>query len=126
MSDITREQAVEFLQNLSVMQLVGLTKELEGKWGVKALPLPPVITPEQKQPVEVVVEKTEFDVILTGYGDKKVQVIKTLRELTGRGLKESMELVSNLPRAIKEVVGKEEAEDTKSKLEAAGATVELK
>src|SRR5512136_1958174 len=128
MSEVTREQVVEFLSNLPVMQMAELIKELEGKWGVKAAPA--VIAqsgPAQAGPAaEAKEEKTEFDVMLKDVGAKKIQVIKVVREITGLGLKEAKELVEAAPKPVKEGVAKEEAEDIKKKQEEAGATIELK
>ena len=128
MSDVTREQVVEFLSNLPVMQMAELIKELEGKWGVKAAPAVIAASgPAAAGPAaEAKEEKTEFDVMLKDVGAKKIQVIKVVREITGLGLKEAKELVEAAPKPVKEGVAKEEAEDIKKKLEEAGATIELK
>jgi len=127
MADVTREQVVDFLSNLPVIQMAELIKELEGKWGVKAAPAMMAAAPAAAGPAaEAVEEKTEFDVMLKDVGAKKIQVIKVVREITGLGLKEAKELVEAAPKAIKEAVSKEEAEDIKKKLEEAGATIELK
>ena len=129
MADVTREQVVDFLSNLPVIQMAELITELENKWGVKAAPAAvggaagPGGGGEAAAAVE---EKTEFDVILADAGGKKIQVIKAVREITGLGLKEAKELVEGAPKSVKEQISKEEAEDVKKKLEEAGATVELK
>jgi large subunit ribosomal protein L7/L12 len=128
MADVTREQVVDFLSNMPVIQMAELISELEGKWGVKAAPVAvagPAVGPG---PVAVaqVEEQTEFDVILATAGDKKIQVIKAVREITGLGLKEAKELVEGAPKPVKEQISKDEAADVKKKLEEAGATVELK
>jgi large subunit ribosomal protein L7/L12 len=127
MADVTREQVVDFLSNLPVIQMAELIKELEGKWGVKAAPAMMAAAPAAAGPAaEAVEEKTEFDVMLKDVGAKKIQVIKVVREITGLGLKEAKELVEAAPKSVKEAVSKEEAEDIKKKLEEAGATIELK
>ena len=128
MADVTREQVVDYLSNLPVIQMAELVKELEDKWGVKAAPAAVAVAAgpgggEAAAPAE---EKTEFDVILADAGGKKIQVIKAVREITGLGLKEAKELVEGAPKPVKEQVSKEEAEDVKKKLEEAGASVELK
>lgn len=125
MSDITREQVMEFLQGLSIIQLVELTKELEKKWNLKALPPTIAFTPPPPKEIKVE-EQTAFDVVLSEVGPNKIQVIKVVRELMGLGLKESKELVEAAPKAIKEALSKDEAEDIKKRLEDAGAVVLLK
>ena len=129
MADITREQVVDYLSNLPVIQIAELIKELENKWGVKAAPAAVAVAaggggaaaPAEKEP-----EKTEFDVVLANAGANKIQVIKAIREITGLGLKEAKDLVEAAPKTVKEQVGKADAEDMKKKLTEAGATVELK
>ena len=127
MSEITREQVVDYLSNLAVIQMAELVKELEQKWGVSAAPIAVagagMPAAEAAAPVE---EKTEFDVILAEVGASKINVIKAVREITALGLKEAKELVEGAPKPVREAVGKEEAEETKKKLEAAGAKVEIK
>lgn len=125
---ITKEDVIEFISNMTVLELSELVKELEDKFGVKAsAPVMAVAgaVPAQAeaQPVE---EQTEFSVIITGVGDKKIQVIKEVRAITSLGLKEAKDAVENLPSTIKEGVSKEEAEKIKKQLEEAGATVEIK
>ena len=127
MSDITQEQVVAALGNLSVMELIKLTKDLEEKWGVEAKPavLETVFLPT----IEVVKEaQTEFDVLLVGFpADKKIALIKMVREILGLGLLESKAVVEGtLPRAIKEGVSKEEADNVKARLMEAGAVMEIK
>ncbi len=125
MADITREQVVEYLSSLSVMDVAALTKELEEKWGVSAAPVAVgggMVAADG--PAEE--EKTEFDVELTSFGDKKINVIKAIREITSLGLKEAKEVVESAPKVVKEAVTKEEAEEIKKKLEDAGATVTVK
>lgn len=128
MSDITREQIVEYLSNLSVMDVAALTKELEEKWGVSAAPVAVAgaAVAAADGGAAAAEEKTEFDVELKDVGAKKINVIKVIRELTSLGLKDAKELVDSAPKVVKEGVSKEEAEDAKKKLEEAGATVELK
>lgn len=124
---ITKEQVIEFIENMTVIQLAEFVKELEDKFGVSAAaPVAMVAGAAPAAAAEVVEEKTEFDVILTSGGDKKVQVIKVVRELTGLGLKEAKALVDEAPKPVKEGVKKEEAEQIKAKLEEAGASVEIK
>ena len=127
MAEVTHEQVVEYLSNLPVMKMAELIKELEDKWGVQAAPAAVAVAPGgPAEAAEEKEEKTEFDVILKDIGAKKIQVIKAVREITGLGLKEAKELVESAPKPVKEQVAKEEAEETKKKLEDAGATVELK
>src|SRR6478609_588792 len=130
MADITREQVVDYLSNLPVIQIAELIKTLEDKWGVKAAPAAIAVAgggagggaaPAEKEP-----EKTEFDVVLANAGANKIQVIKAIREITGLGLKEAKDLVEAAPKTVKEAVSKADAEDMKKKLTEAGATVELK
>ena len=126
MAEITREQVVDYLSNLPVIQITELVKELEEKWGVSAAPVA-VAGAIAAGPAEAAVEeKTEFDVILADVGASKINVIKAVREITALGLKEAKDLVESAPKPIREAVGKEEAEETKKKLEAAGAKVEIK
>jgi large subunit ribosomal protein L7/L12 len=126
MPEITREQVVEFLSNLSVMDIAALTKELESKWGVSAAPVAMMGMAGAGEAAAVVEEKTEFNVELTAIGDKKINVIKVIRELTNLGLKEAKDLVDAAPKLVKEAVSKEEAAEAKKKLEEAGATVTVK
>ncbi len=125
MAEITREQVVDFLSNLPVIQIAELVKTLEDKWGVSAAPVA-VAAMGGAAPAAVVEEKTEFDVILAEAGANKINVIKVVREITALGLKEAKDLVEGAPKAIKEAIGKEEAEDIKKKLEGAGAKVEVR
>lgn len=126
MADVSREQVVDFLSNLPVIQMSELIKELENKWGVKAAPAAVAVAAGPAAAAPVVEEQTEFNVILAGAGPNKIQVIKVVRELTGLGLKEAKDLVEAAPKPVKEGVGKADAEDMKKKLVEAGATVELK
>ena len=127
MPDITREQIVDYLSNLPVIQIAGLIKTLEDKWGVKAAPVavagPAAAAPAAAAAVE---EKTEFNVELKEAGANKIAVIKAVREITGLGLKEAKDLVEGAPKTVKEGVSKAESEEMKKKLEDAGAKVELK
>jgi large subunit ribosomal protein L7/L12 len=128
MADITKEDVIEFIANMSVLDLSELIKEMEEKFGVSAA-----------APVAMMAggavdagagaqaeEKTEFDVILTGFGDKKIQVIKEVRAITGLGLKDAKTLVDGAPTPVKEGIAKDEAEKIKTQLEKVGAQVELK
>ena len=126
MADITREQVVDYLSNLPVIQIAEMIKDLENKWGVKAAPVAVAAAAAPAAAAAVVEEKTEFDVVLAGAGANKIQVIKAIREITGLGLKEAKDLVEAAPKTVKEAVSKADAEDMKKKLTEAGATVELK
>jgi large subunit ribosomal protein L7/L12 len=126
MAEITREQCVEYLSNLPVIQIADLIKELENKWGVKAAPAAVAMAPAAAAPAEKPPEQTEFDVILAATGSNKIAVIKAIREITGLGLKEAKDLVEAAPKTVKEQISKADAEEMKKKLVEAGATVELK
>ncbi len=127
MANITKDQVIEFISNMSVLEMSEMVKEMEEKFGVSAasatVAAPAAAGGESAAPAE---EKTEFNVILTNIGDKKINVIKEVRGITGLGLKEAKEAVEAAPKAIKEGVSKEEAEEVKKKLEEAGATAEIK
>ncbi len=128
MATITKEDVVKFIEGMTVLELSELVKELEEKFGVSAAAPVAVAAvgggaAQQAAPAE---EKTEFDAILTGFGDQKIQVIKVVRALTGLGLKEAKDLVDGVPKPIKEGVSKDEAADIKKKVEEAGGTVEIK
>lgn len=126
MSEAT-QKVIDLVKNLTVMELAELVKEMEDVFGVSAsAPVMQVAGQAVAGGAEEKEEKTEFDVMLTSYGDKKIQVIKEVRSLTGLGLKEAKELVESAPAKIKEGLPKAEAEDIQKKLEATGATVELK
>ena len=127
-ADITKDDVIEFISNMSVLELSELVKEMEEKFGVSAA-----------APVAMMAagagdgaaggeaeEKSEFDVVLIGHGDKKIQVIKEVRAITGLGLKDAKELVDSAPKPVKEAIPKEEAEKIKGQLEEAGAQVEIK
>ena len=129
MADITREQVVDFLSNMPVIQLADLIKTLEDKWGVKAAPVAVAAGPAAAGPAAAaapVEEKTEFNVELKEAGGNKIAVIKVVREITGLGLKEAKDMVEGAPKTVKEAVSKADAEEMKKKLEDAGAKVELK
>jgi len=125
--NITKEDVIAFISNMTVLELSELVKELEEKFGVKAsAPVMAMVGPMAAAEAQVQEEQTEFSVILTGSGDKKIQVIKEVRAITSLGLKEAKDAVETLPSTIKEAVSKEEAEKIKKQLEEAGATVEIK
>ncbi|MDJ0874937.1 MAG: 50S ribosomal protein L7/L12 [Desulfobacterales bacterium] len=128
MADITKDDVIEFIANMSVLDLSELVKELEEKFGVSAAAPVAMMAgmPAGGAEGAAAEEKTEFDVILTAHGDKKIQVIKEVRAITGLGLKEAKELVESTPKAVKEGVPKDEAEKIKGQLEEAGAQVEVK
>jgi len=126
MADINKEQVVDYLSNLPVIQIAELVKELEEKWGVSAAPVAVAGAAVAAAPAEAAEEKTEFDVILADAGAKKINVIKVVREITGLGLKEAKDLVEGAPKTVKEGASKDESADIKKKLEEAGAKVEVK
>jgi large subunit ribosomal protein L7/L12 len=126
MAEISKEQVVDYLSNLPVIQIAELVKELETKWGVSAAPVAMAGGAAPAAAAAAVEEKTEFDVILAEAGANKIQVIKAVREITNLGLKEAKDLVEGAPKPVKEGVGKEEADEIKKKLEGAGAKVEVK
>jgi large subunit ribosomal protein L7/L12 len=129
MSNVTQDQVIEFLSNLSVIDLVNLTKSLEDKWGVKAAPVAVAASgggggaATAAAPAE---EKTEFTVVLKAGGANKINVIKVVREVTGLGLKDAKDLVDGAPKDVKAGVPKTEADDIAKKLKEAGAEVEIK
>ena len=127
MADITKDQVIDFIANMSVLEMSELVKDMEEKFGVSAAAAA-VATPAAGDGggEAATEEKTEFDVILTGFGEKKINVIKEIRGITGLGLKEAKEAVESAPKAVKEGVSKEEAEEIKKKLEEAGASAEIK
>lgn len=129
MADITKEDVIEWLSNQSVLEIAGLVKDLEEKWGVSAAaPVAAVAAPAGggEGGGEAEEEQTEFDVILKSFGSNKIAVIKEVRGLTGLGLKEAKEMVEGAPKAVKEATTKDDAEEIKKKLEAAGAEIEIK
>ncbi|NLM41063.1 MAG: 50S ribosomal protein L7/L12 [Firmicutes bacterium] len=123
---MTKEQILEAIENMTVLELSELVKAMEEKFGVSAAAPVAVAAAAPAAAAEAAEEKTEFDVILKSAGDKKINVIKVVRELTSLGLKEAKDLVDNAPNPVKEGVSKEQAEEIKAKLEEAGATVEIK
>ena len=126
MAEITKDQVVEFLGQMSVLEMAELVKELEEKFGVSAAAPVAVAAAPAAGGEAAAEEKDEFDVVLTAVGDKKINVIKVVRAITGLGLKEAKGVVDGAPNNVKEAVSKDEAEDIKKQLEEAGASVELK
>jgi large subunit ribosomal protein L7/L12 len=128
MADVTKEQVVDFLSKMSVLDLAALTKELEDKWGVKAAPVAvaAAAAPAGGGAAAAAAEQTEFTVTLKDAGGNKIGVIKAVREVTNLGLKEAKDLVDGAPKTVKEGVSKADAETIKKKLEEAGAKVEVK
>lgn len=127
MSNITKEQVIEWLSGQSVLEIAGLVKDLEEKWGVSAAaPVAVAAAPAAGGGAAEVEEKDEFDVILKDAGANKIGVIKAVREITGLGLKEAKDLVEGAPKPVKEGVSKDEAAELEKKLKEAGAGVELK
>ncbi len=124
---VSKEEILEAIANMSVMEVVELIEAMEEKFGVTAAAAVAAVPAAGGEGGgEAAAEKTEFDIVLTGFGDKKVGVIKAVRALTGLGLKEAKEAVEGVPTVLKEGVSKEEAEEAKKALEEAGATVEIK
>ncbi|WP_331828599.1 50S ribosomal protein L7/L12 [Candidatus Blochmannia sp. SNP] len=121
---LTKEQILDAISNMSVMEIVKLTSMMEEKFGVSAASLATVEQPNVSEPV--IKEQTEFNVFLTAIGNNKIPVIKTVRSITGLGLKEAKELVESAPIILKESINKDDAETLKKTLETAGATVEIK
>ena len=127
MGNFTKEDVIEFISSMSVLELSELVKELEEKFGVSAAaPVAMAAAPAEQASLAEAEEKTEFDVILSQIGEKKIQVIKAIRAITGLGLKEAKALVDEAPKPVQEGISKEEAGDIKKQLEEAGATVEIK
>ena len=125
MPEVSKEQVKDFIKNMTLLDAAALVKELEEELGVSAA-APVAIATAAGPAAAAAEEKTEFDVILADAGEKKIQVIKVVRELTGLGLKEAKDLVDGAPKAVKEGVAKAEAESVKKKLEEQGAKVEIK
>ena len=123
---ITKEDVVSFIENMSVLELAQLVKDLEAKFGVSAAAPVAVAMPAGGAAAPAAEAKTEFTVVLAAAGEKKINVIKEVRAITGLGLKEAKDLVEGAPKPLKEGVSKQEAEDIKKKLEAEGAKVEIK
>jgi large subunit ribosomal protein L7/L12 len=126
MATVTKEDVIEFIANMTVLDLSEFVKELEEKFGVSAAAPVAFAGMPAAADAAVVEEKTEFDVILAAIGDKKIQVIKEVRAITGLGLKEAKDLVEAAPKAVKEGITKEDAEKIKAQLESAGASAEIK
>ena len=128
MAKVTKEQVVDFISNMSVLEMSEMVKELEEKFGVSAAAVAAAVpAADGADPLEAAAEeKNEFDVILTSFGEKKINVIKEIRGITGLGLKEAKEFVESCPKPVKEGIPKEEAEEVQKKLEEAGASVEIK
>ena len=131
MANLKKEEIIEGIANLSVLELAEIVKALEEKFGVKAAPVAASVAASTEMPQGVsgetpAAEQTEFKVILAGVGDKKIQVIKEVRAVSNLGLKEAKDLVEGAPQTVKEKVSKKEAEEIKAKLESAGAKVEIK
>ena len=124
--DISKDQVVDYLSNLPVIQIAELIKTLEDKWGVKAAPAAVAMAAPAAAPAAAAEAQTEFNVELKEAGANKINVIKVVREITGLGLKEAKDLVEAAPKVVKEAVSKADADEMKKKLEDAGAKVELK
>ena len=125
MAEITKEDVVQFIENMSVLDLSNLIKDLEEKFGVSAAAMAAPVAAAGGD-AAVVEEKTEFDVVLQAAGEKRINVIKIVRTITGLGLKEAKDFVDSLPKAVKEGLPMSEAEEVKKQLEEAGATAEIK
>jgi large subunit ribosomal protein L7/L12 len=125
-ADISKDDVVEFISNMTVLELSEFVKELEEKFGVSAAAPVALASAAPGAPAEEAAEQTEFDVILTAVGDKKIQVIKVVRAITGLGLKEAKGVVDGAPGPVKESIPKDEAEGIKTQLEEVGASVEIK
>ena len=126
-ASITKEDVIEFVSNMSVLELSELVKEMEEKFGVSAAaPVAVAAVSPAEGGAAAAEEKTEFDVIITAAGDKKIQVIKEVRAITGLGLKDAKALVDEVPKPVKEGIAKDEADKIKGQLEEAGAQVEVK
>ncbi|MCK5853346.1 50S ribosomal protein L7/L12 [bacterium] len=127
MADISKSDVLKYLESATMLEISELISEIEEKFGVTAAaPVAAAAGPAAGATAEAVEEKTEFDVILTSSGDKKIQVIKVVRAITGLGLKEAKELVDNSPKPIKEAVSKAEAEDVQKQIEEVGGNVDIK
>lgn len=128
MAEVTKEDVIKFIENMTVLELSELVKELEEKFGVSAAaPMAMAAMPAAGDAgAPAAEEQTEFDVILTGFGEKKIQVIKVVREITSLGLKEAKALVEEAPKAVKEGVSKDEAQQLVEKIEAVGGSAEIK
>lgn len=122
----TKEEVISFIDNMTVLEMADFVKELEDKYGVTAAAPVAMVASAGDAGGAATEEKTEFDVVLTAAGDKKIQVIKEVRAITSLGLKDAKELVESAPKAVKEGVKKEEADEIKAKIEAVGGSVEIK
>jgi len=124
---VSKDDVIEFIANMSVLELSAMIKELEEKFGVSAAaPVAVAAAGAPSAAAAPVEEKTEFDVVLTGAGDQKIKVIKEVRAITGLGLKEAKDLVEGTPQTLKEAVSKDEAADIKAKIEAVGGVIAIK
>lgn len=126
MATMTKEEFIKMVEGLTVLELHDFVKALEDRFGVTAAAPAMAMAAAPGAPAAVVEEKTEFDVVLTGFGSNKIQVIKVVREVTGLGLKEAKDLVEGVPKPLKEAVAKKDAEALKKKIEEAGGTAEIK
>jgi large subunit ribosomal protein L7/L12 len=126
MADITKADVIEFIANMTVLELSELVKEMEEKFGVSAAAPVAMVAAASTEAAAPAQEQTEFNVILTGFGDKKIQVIKEVRAITGLGLKEAKDLVDGVPKPLKEGVSKDDAAKIKAQIEEAGGQVEIK
>ncbi|GJM06296.1 MAG: 50S ribosomal protein L7/L12 [marine bacterium B5-7] len=126
MSAITKDQILDAISDMSIMDVVGLIEAMEEKFGVTAAAAMPVAMAAAGDAGAAAEEKTEFDVIMTSFGDNKINVIKAIRAITGLGLKEAKDMVEKTPATVKEAVSKDDAEAVKKQLEEAGAAVEVK
>jgi len=126
MAEITKDDVIEFIANMSVLDLSNMVKEMEEKFGVSAAAPVAMVAADPAAGGAQAEEQTEFDLILTSFGDKKIQVIKEVRAITGLGLKEAKELVESAPTPIKEAIAKDEAEKINTQLEDVGAQVDIK
>ncbi|MDE0354284.1 MAG: 50S ribosomal protein L7/L12 [Deltaproteobacteria bacterium] len=122
--EVSREQVKDYIKNMSLLEAASLVKELEEELGVSAAA--PVAVAAAPAAAPAAEEKTEFDAVLTSAGEKKIQVIKVVREITGLGLKEAKDLVDGAPKNVKDAVSKDEAEEIKNKIEEVGGSVEVK
>ena len=126
MAEITKDDVISYIENMSVLDLSNMIKELEEKFGVSAAAVAAAPVAAAGGDVAAEEEKTDFDVVLIGAGDKRINVIKVVREVTGLGLKEAKDFVDSLPKAVKEAIPKAECEEVLKKLEDAGASAEIK
>lgn len=126
MADITKADVIDFIANMTVLELSELVKEMEEKFGVSAAAPVAMVAAASTEAAAPAQEQTEFNVILTGFGDKKIQVIKEVRAVTGLGLKEAKDLVDGVPKPLKEGVSKDDATKIKAQIEEAGGQVEIK